>query len=106
MKHIIKLPRMTEKSLLLASRGWYTFAVHSDADKKTIAREVSGLYNVTVVNVRTVSVHGKERRVGRFMRKVRKPDWKKALVKLKAGQKIDAFEVTSEGESKPAPKAK
>ncbi|MBI3385985.1 50S ribosomal protein L23 [Candidatus Gottesmanbacteria bacterium] len=96
MKHIVKLPWMTEKSLDLARRGWYTFAVSKQADKASIAKEVSALYGVTVTDVRTITLHGKERRVGRLMRKVTKPDWKKALVRLKAGQKIDAFEVTTE----------
>ncbi len=100
MKHIIKRPNMTEKSLALASRGWYTFSVDMHARKEDIARHVGLLYGVKVTDVRTASMHGKERRAGRSSMRVRKSDWKKALVKLAKGQKIDAFEVTSEGEKK------
>lgn len=91
---------MSEKSLLLASRGWYTFEVTHNARKEDIIRHIGSLYGVTVVDVRTVSMHGKERRVGRKSTRVRKPDWKKALVRLAKGQKIDAFEVTTEEEKK------
>ncbi len=100
MKHLISNPRMSEKSLDLAGRGWYTFVVDKKARKDQIARDIGALYAVTVTQVRTVAVHGKERRVGRMRRSLRKPDWKKALVKLTPGQRIDAFEVTSEGEKK------
>lgn len=91
---------MTEKSLTLASHGWYTFVVASDARKEEIARHVGSLYGVRVTRVRTVAMHGKERRAGRTSMRVRKSDWKKAFVRLATGQKIDAFEVTTEGEKK------
>lgn len=100
MKPIIIQPRMSEKSLDLAARGWYTFVVLKKARKDEIAREIGALYGVKVTEVRTVAVHGKERRAGRMRKSLRKPDWKKALVKLASGQRIDAFEVTTEGEKK------
>lgn len=90
------MPRLSEKSLALASRGWYTFVVDSQASKNVIAKEIGSLYNVQIKDVRTVRIHGKERRAGRLMKRVRKSDWKKAIVRLAAGQKIDAFEVTTE----------
>ena len=96
---IIK-PVITEKSLHLASRGWYSFAVKEASNKPEIARAISDLYRVTVVDVRTMIMHGKERRAGKKQKRVTKSDWKKALVRLKEGQKIDAFEVTGEGEKK------
>ena len=96
MKQIVKRPLLTEKSLTLAGRGWYAFVVEADATKEQVAAWVNKLYGVTVTEVRTISMHGKARRVGKQRTEVRKPDWKKAMVRLVKGQKIDAFEVTSE----------
>ncbi|MBI4066152.1 50S ribosomal protein L23 [Candidatus Gottesmanbacteria bacterium] len=100
MKHIIIKPVITEKSLSLASRGWYTFVVVSASSKPEIAQAIGDVYSVTVVDVRSMIMHGKERRAGKKQKRVTKSDWKKALVRLKEGQKIDAFEVTGEGEKK------
>jgi large subunit ribosomal protein L23 len=99
MKTIIK-PFITEKTLSLASRGWYTFAVDPSAGKRDIARDVNSVYNVIVTAVRTVGMHGKMRRVGKGMQHVKRQDWKKAAVRLAKGQKIDAFEVTTQEEPK------
>lgn len=92
---IINRPLITEKTLQLASRGWYTFAVDIDASKPAIAQAISSAYTVDVLKVRTVTMHGKVRRVGRKSVHVKHPNWKKAMVMLKKGQKIDVFEVTS-----------
>lgn len=97
---IIRKPLITEKSLSQAAKGWYTFAVSEAARKQDIASEVRELYSVTVTEVRTASMHGKERRAGRTMKRVRKSDWKKAFVHLSKGQTIAAFEVTQETEKK------
>ena len=96
MNTIIKRPVITEKSLMRAGRGWYTFAVDIDSSKPEIARAVNEAYNVTVTNVRTQTMHGKSRRVGKKMKTIQKSDWKKALVQLKEGQSIPAFEVAPE----------
>ena len=101
MNTIVQRPLITEKTLTLAARGWYTFVVAGGAAKPAIAQSVSQLYKVTVVSVRTVSMHGKVRRVGKMSKYVQKADWKKALVRLVKGQKIDAFEVTGEQVEKP-----
>ncbi len=98
--NIITRPYMTEKSLSAASRGFYTFVVDDSVNKAEIADAVHRQYNVTVVDVRTMRVTGKMRRVGRKMRPTQKPDWKKAIVVLAPGQKIDAFDVSHEGEKK------
>lgn len=101
---IVKRPLITEKTLTLASRGWYTFEVLAEATKPLIARAVEMAYKVNVTTVRVMNMHGKVRRVGKMSKHVKKPDWKKALVTLKKGQKIDVFEVTSqqpEAEKKP-----
>ncbi len=101
MNTIVQRPLITEKTLTLASRGWYTFAVADDASKPTIAEAVSKFYKVTVTEVRVVSMHGKVRRVGKLSKYEKRPDWKKAMVRLTKGQKIDVFEVTSEQPEKP-----
>ncbi len=85
-------PVITEKSLLLANKGWYTFAVPKSLKKEDIRRVIHEVFSVDPIAVRTVSMHGKVRRVGRYLRKVRRPDWKKAIVRLKQGQTISIFE--------------
>lgn len=96
MRSILKRPLITEKTLALAGRGWYTFVVDSDAAKHHIAEAINSYYAVNVCDVRTQMRHGKTRRVGKRMKTVQKSDWKKALVRLKEGQTIPAFEITQE----------
>ncbi|KKU80799.1 50S ribosomal protein L23 [Candidatus Gottesmanbacteria bacterium RIFCSPHIGHO2_01_FULL_46_14] len=100
MNQTVRRPLITEKSLSQAAKGWYTFAVTEAARKQDIAREIGQLYNVNVTDVRTASMHGKERRAGKKMKRVAKSDWKKAVVHLVKGQTIAAFEVTQEAEKK------
>ncbi len=100
MENILIKPLITEKSLLLASKGLYTFVVLPKSNKPQVARAVEKRYNVTVTGVQTVSMHGKTRKVGRKMMMTKRPDWKKAIVRLPKGQKIDAFEVTEQKNEK------
>jgi large subunit ribosomal protein L23 len=67
-----------------------TFAVDPRANKHEIQRAVEGLFDVKVVAVRTMRMPRKSRRVGKFMG--RKPEWKKAIVRLAEGQTIEFFE--------------
>ena len=101
MKSTLIRPHITEKTLMLAASGWYTFVVDSAADKGRIAKAISDFYKVKVVEVRVISMHGKTRRVGKRMKHTHTADWKKAMVRLLKGQKIDAFETapTEEGKS-------
>lgn len=89
----IKRPIITEKSLTLAGRGWYTFEVVLGANKRSIASNIAKFYKVKVVEVKTTIHIGKTRRVGRRQTQVSQENWKKAYVRLAEGQKIDAFEV-------------
>ncbi len=99
MNLIAKRPLITEKTLALAAKGWYTFVVDDQAEKKAVASAVGKQYKVDVVAVRTVSMHGKVRRVGKRQVPIAAKGWKKAMVQVKSGQKIDAFEVVGqEGE--------
>jgi large subunit ribosomal protein L23 len=90
-------PLISEKSMALAQKGWYSFVVPPKSRKEAIAKEISKLYNVSVVAVRTISHRGKVHRVGRKMMLRRRPDWKKAMVQLAKGQKIAIFDVGGEG---------
>lgn len=94
--HILIRPYMTEKTMAQAQAGFYTFVVAEKSNKAQIAEAVAKQYNVHVTGVRTSIAHGKIRRVGRKMLPIAKSDWKKAIVTLKSGQKIDAFEVHQE----------
>jgi large subunit ribosomal protein L23 len=104
MQPLVFRPVITEKSLGLASRGWYTFAVAKHARKEDIAKLIERMYKVNVLSVRTVAMHGKMRRTGKKMVGKRKEDWKKAMLLLKPGQHIDAFEVTQQEAPVEAPK--
>jgi large subunit ribosomal protein L23 len=101
MKTIFERPLISEKSLTLASRGWYTFLVDIKARKEEIARTIEKFYNVHVTQIRSIHVHGKIRRVGKMMKYVKKPDSKKVIVHLAKDQKIDAFEVTAPAKEQP-----
>ena len=87
---IIKAPLVSEKSTFSANvRNAYTFEVDKNADKAQIKAAVEKLYNVKVLDVRTVNVAGKPRRTKTGYKTT--PEWKKAIVKLHADNKIDLF---------------
>ncbi len=98
MKHpqnIIYRPLITEKSTILReATEVYCFRVHLDANKIEIARAIEALFDkVKVAEVRTSRVRGKAKRMGRFQG--RRPDWKKAWVRLAADSKdIELFEAS------------
>ncbi len=88
---IIKKPLITEKAVAMKETlGRYYFEVNTAANKVTIRKAVEELFKVKVTDVRTLIVHGKKRRVGRYFGS--RPNWKKAIVTLEKGQKIEAFE--------------
>ena len=87
---IIKYPSITEKNTRLrADQNKYVFEVALKADKIEIKEAVQKLFNVEVVAVNTVVMKGKEKRSGRNVGF--RPDRKKAIVKIKAGQEIAKF---------------
>ena len=77
---IIVKPIITEKSSSGITEGKYTFKVAKNATKVQIANAVEALFNVKVTNVNTITVKGKEKRVGAHTG--RRPDWKKAIVTI------------------------
>jgi large subunit ribosomal protein L23 len=89
--HVIKRPLVTEKSNIgREEQNVVTFAVAPAANKLEIRRAVEELFKVRVLNVRTMRMPRKKRRVGRF--EGRKPEWKKAIVRLAEGDQIEFFE--------------
>ncbi len=84
---ILLYPRVTEKAVAFAEKGVYVFVVSDDANKIQIKRAVEGKYGVHVADVRVVRLPGKERRRGRVIGW--KAGFKKAMVQLKEGQKIE-----------------
>ncbi len=88
---VIRRPIISEKSTALAELGGkYAFEVSMKANKQEIREAVQNLFSVQVRNVRTMVMHGKVKRVGRF--ETKRANWKKALVTLAEGQKIDFFQ--------------
>jgi len=88
--NIIRRPLITEKGLgVKETEGTLVFDVLPEATKNEIAEAVEALFKVKVDAVRTANVAGKERRRGRYAGY--KPDWKKAYVKLKKGEKLPEY---------------
>ena len=77
---IIIKPIITEKSSVAMAEGKYTFRVANSASKTAVKKAVEELFNVKVISVNTVSMPGKEKRMGVHSGKT--PDWKKAIVKI------------------------
>ena len=86
---VLLRPVITERSMTETNAGRYTFAVAGDATKHEIAAAVTESFKVDVVAVNTTKVRGKSRRIGR--RIGRKPDWKKAIVTIAKGQRIERY---------------
>ena len=87
---IIRRPILSEKADLARDKGTYYFEVEMKATKPEIRAAVEKVFNKKVLNVHTLIVRGKGRRVGQILG--RKPSWKKAAVTLKEGESIDLFE--------------
>lgn len=87
---VIKKPLITEKAVQAKEVGQYSFEVAKQATKTDVKRAVEELFRVKVDCVRTLNVKGEVRPRGKRMGKT--PDWKKALVILRKGEKIELFE--------------
>ncbi len=93
MKHvnsIVRAVQLTEKGTALAELNKYLIEVDRAANKIEIKRAVQDLFNVTVLAVNTQTYKGRERTL-RNRRTVRTPDWKRAIVTLKQGDRIDVL---------------
>lgn len=88
--NLIRYPSITEKNTILReNQNKYVFEVVKGATKPEIKEAVEKLFNVNVEAVNTILVKGKKKRMGRNVGY--RPDWKKAIVKIKAGQSIARF---------------
>jgi large subunit ribosomal protein L23 len=89
--NVVTRPLLTERSTILKEKfNQYVFEVRPTATKPDIKRAVEEIFKVKVENVRTMNVLGQNKRFGRSVGK--RPDWKKAIVTLGEGQKIDLVE--------------
>jgi large subunit ribosomal protein L23 len=88
---VLRRPLVTEKSTIAREElNVVTFAVDPHANKHEIRSAVEALFDVKVLDVRTMRMPRKSRRLGRFVG--RRTEWKKAVVRLAQGQKIEFFE--------------
>lgn len=89
-REIVKKPVVSEKSMGLMAENKYTFFVDKRANKIQIKNAIQDIFDVTVLDVKTMIVKGKMKRMGRYQGMT--PDRKKAIVTLKQGDKIEIFE--------------
>lgn len=89
-RNVIIRPVVSEKSYALIAEGKYTFRVNDRAHKTQIAAAVEEIFSVGVAEVRTAKVRAKPKR--RNLTKGRSRAWKKAIVQLMPGERIELFE--------------
>lgn len=95
LMQVLRGPAVSEKSTMVGDKhNQYVFHVESDANKTDVKAAVQLMFKVEVEGVQVLNVKGKEKRTGRFIG--RRSGWKKAYVRLKAGQEINF----AEGEGK------
>ncbi len=87
---VLRRPLITEKNTLLQAQNKYVFEVAKQANKILVKKAVEAAFKVKVNSVNVLTVPGKTRRVGRQM--VLTQSWKKAIVTLRQGDKIEFFE--------------
>ena len=90
---VLRRPLITEKSTALQAEGKYAFEVARAANKTQVKDAVEKVFNVTVTGLNLMNVAGKPRRLGK--RELPAKPWKKAVVTLKPGDKIELFETAS-----------
>ncbi|PIU03237.1 50S ribosomal protein L23 [Candidatus Shapirobacteria bacterium CG08_land_8_20_14_0_20_39_18] len=88
-KELIKRPLITEK---LMNSGLYAFAVDIKASKKEITKAIKEVFGVDTVSIRTVIVKGKTKKSWKTRKSLPAAPWKKAILRLRSGQKIEMFE--------------
>lgn len=85
-------PVITETSMREAKKNWFTFKTAVGINKAQAKKQIEDQFKVTVLKVKTVTVKGKSKRSPKSRKITQGPNWKKVLVKLKEGQKIDYFD--------------
>ena len=91
-RDVIIRPVVSEKSYGLLDEGVYTFIVDPGSNKTEIRQAVEAIFNVEVTNVNTLNRKGKRKRMRRQATYGQRSDTKRAIVTLKAGDRIDLFE--------------
>ncbi|MGH9280508.1 MAG: 50S ribosomal protein L23 [Acidimicrobiales bacterium] len=91
-RDVVLRPVVSEKSYGLLDRNVYTFVVRDDATKVQIRNAVEEIFNVRVEKVNTLNRKGKRKRNRRMPTYGKRPDTKRAIVTLSAGNRIDLFE--------------
>jgi len=91
---IVLRPVISEKSMDQTQRGRYTFRVHDGANKLQVKQAVEELFKVQVIDVHVLNTKAKEKSRGRGRSRIKgwTSPWKKAVVTIAAGQKIEFFE--------------
>jgi large subunit ribosomal protein L23 len=90
-RDIIIQPHISEKAMMdMEDKNWYTFKVVLDSNKTEIKKAIEDIFDVKVKKVTTNRMPGKKRRMG--VHEGKRPDWKKARVKLSEEDRIEIFE--------------
>lgn len=90
--YILKRPLITEKTMSHADKGKFSFEVALGADKTHIKNAVEDQFKVHVKDVATVIIKGRTKRIGTRRNEITESPWKKAVVTLAKGEKINFFE--------------
>jgi len=91
---MIKLePIITETTISSAQKNWFTFRAPVLENKNSLKKEIEKTFKVNVLAVKTMVMEGKNKRSLKNRKISRGSDWKKVIVRLKDGQKIDLFEL-------------
>lgn len=93
MQTVLISPIITERSMADAQKGKFTFAVAISATKTVVKKAVEEQFKVNVLKVSTVTVKGRTKRVGKKRTEKVISPWKKAIVALQEGQKIELFDL-------------
>ena len=86
---VVRRPVITEKSTALSEEGRYTFEVAAGVSKARVKEAIESVFGVSVRQVNVMSIHGKRKRFGGKLKA--KPSWRKAIVTLTKGEKIELF---------------
>ena len=100
LTNVIEKPIITEKGVHMTGMDRYVFKVSKAASKGAIANAVNDMFGVDVLDVRTMIIPGKKRRIRGAKGFMKTQGWKKAVVRVKSGQKIDMFSSLIGGEGK------
>lgn len=90
-------PLITERAFAGVNKGWYSFLVRKNVNKRQAVKLVEELFGVKVEEIKSSVMKGKKKRQPKSRKWTKGPDRKKIIVRLAKGQKIDIFETSSQG---------